>query len=164
MPRAITKVREDEEDMANCTDLDVKEMSYLTNRLNNNDSILSSESKANENSPYKAINIYKNTIITKTLQSESVFTGRKEELTSYASNYSYESDKRAFLQKISLEHYKDKSYSFKGGFHNYINECKDQLILTHKIYNELKAIPFTGNYLQLNLNPKSNFLLVRFIF
>lgn len=91
---------------------------------------------------------------------ESVLTNCKDEQMSYSSDYPYEADKRSFLQKISLAHYANNSYVPKGGFDGYLRECKDQLMLTYKIYNDLKNLPYRGPRMNLTLNPRSKNLKI----
>ena len=64
----------------------------------------------------------------------------------YRSNYSYGPDRRAFLQKISLGHYKGGG-NFKGdrGFKDYLVECQDQIQVSCKILEEWDRRPLDGH-------------------
>lgn len=54
-----------------------------------------------------------------------------------------------------MGHFEKQNFISKGGFEGYVNECKDQLILTYTIYNELKDLPYIGPAINFKPHPKS---------
>lgn len=86
----------------------------------------------------------------------SIVTLQREESTteSYGSNYSYGGEKKSFLEKIIDREY-TKGNKPKEGFKDFLIECKDQVIITNQIINELEGKVFEQQAYRIQRKNKS---------
>lgn len=85
----------------------------------------------------------------------------------YRSNYPYSSDNRAFLQKISLEHYNCENRNVDNlGFFDYLEECRDQILVTWRLHQDIEyneeLIDYIGQKVRVEGNNKNSKKIMNF--
>ena len=91
-----------------------------------------------------------------------ITSNRTMEPHSYRSNYSYGGKPISFLERIYKGLYTDADGVKGSGFGGYVNECKDQVIVTRKIMDEIRYRRFSERDVGIERNERSNVLLFCF--